>query len=256
MRSYKFIYGPVSSWRLGISLGIDPVYTGTGKVCPFDCIYCQAGKTKFHARLRKRFIPEEKILNEIQELPDLGIDYITFSGAGEPTLALNIGKIIDWIKDNRKEKIAVLTNAAFLSQEGVIKDLKNADLVVAKLDAASEAIFKTVSKPVKGLTLKNIIKGIKYFRKHFKGKLALQMMFLKENKHEALSLARIAREIKPDIIYINTPTRPSRRMALSKKEMAGIKKEFKGLKTLSVYDGKDKKVKTVIKSKIAKRRGK
>jgi len=256
LRSYKFIYGPVSSWRLGISLGIDPVYTGKGKVCPFDCIYCQVGKTRRYTCRRKRFIATDKIVREVESLPPIRADYVTLSGAGEPTLARNLGEIISWLKKKRHEKVAVLTNAALLSNASVRKSLCYADLVVAKLDAASEEVFKVVNKPAGHLRLKKVITGIKRFKKSFKGKLALQVMFLKENKHEVLGIAKIAREINPDIVQINTPTRPSRRMALSRREIKSIKKEFKGLKVVSVYDAKKKKVKTKIKSNLAERRGK
>ena len=255
-KSYKFVYGPVSSWRLGSSLGVDPVYTGKGKVCPFDCIYCQAGKTLRYTSHRKRFIATGKILKEIQSLPPLRADYVTLSGAGEPTLARNLGEIISWLKKKRQEKRAVLTNAALLSNTSVRKSLRDADLVIAKLDAASEKVFKTVNKPAGRLTLKKVITGIKKFKKSFKGKLALQVMFLKENKHEAREIAKIAREIDPDIVQINTPTRPSRRMALSRREIKKIKKEFKGLKIVSVYDTKRKPVKAISAKSILKRRGK
>ena len=83
-KNYRYIYGPVSSWRLGISLGIDPI-SGKEKICSFDCIYCQLGKTKFFSKKRKIFIPAERIIKEIYLLPPLKIDYITFSGSGEPT---------------------------------------------------------------------------------------------------------------------------------------------------------------------------
>jgi len=256
LRSYKFIYGPVSSWRLGISLGIDPVYTGKGKVCPFDCIYCQAGKTRRYTCQRKRFIATDKIVREVESLPPVRADYVTLSGAGEPTLARNLGEIISWLKKKRYEKVAVLTNAALFSNALVRKGLRDADLVIAKLDAASEEVFKIVNKPAGYLRLKKVITGIKRFKKSFKGKLALQIMFLKENKHEARALAKIAREINPDFIQINTPTRPSRGMALSPDEIKKIKKEFKKLKTISVYDTKRKPVKAISYKSVLKRRGK
>jgi len=255
-KSYKFIYGPVSSWRLGVSLGIDPVYTGMGKVCSFDCIYCQAGKTRHHIRRRKRFVETRDIIREMESLPSLHADYVTLSGAGEPTLALNLGEIISWLREKRGEKIAVLTNSTLFQDASLRKDLLKADLVVAKLDAASEAVFKKVNVPVRGVTLKKVIAGIKKFKKNFRGKLALQVMFLKENAHEARAIANIAREIKPDIVQINTPTRPSRSMALPPAMLKKIEKEFKGLKTVNVYEAEKKKVTKKIKSNLMKRRGK
>ena len=107
-KSFKYVYGPVSSWRLGCSLGIDPVSKGR-KICSFDCIYCQVGKTGLLIDERHRFINCEDIIKELDSLPPLEIDYITFSGAGEPTLASNLGEMIRGIKKIRQEKIAVIT---------------------------------------------------------------------------------------------------------------------------------------------------
>jgi len=131
MRSdFKYIYGPVPSWRLGSSLGIDPL-SKDGKVCSFDCLYCQLGETKFLTDERKKFVPGEEVIGELDSLPTLKIDYITFSGMGEPTLASNLGQMIKAIKKIRKEKIAVLTNSSLMHREDVQKDLFCADFVVA-----------------------------------------------------------------------------------------------------------------------------
>ena len=64
-KRYKYIYGPVPSWRLGSSLGIDPL-SDRKKICSFDCIYCQLGKTRVRTKKRKVFIPTEKIIEEIK----------------------------------------------------------------------------------------------------------------------------------------------------------------------------------------------
>src|SRR3989338_4876143 len=103
--SYRYIYGPVPSWRLGRSLGIDPI-SRENKVCTFNCVYCQLGHVQLFSDKRDVFVPTEDIIKEINSLPDLKIDYITFSGKGEPPLAENLGGIIREIKKIRDEKIA------------------------------------------------------------------------------------------------------------------------------------------------------
>ena len=126
---FKYLYGPVSSWRLGSSLGIDPIST-TGKICSFDCLYCQLGSGAAYTRKRRLYVPTEEIIKEIEQLPkDLAIDYFTFSGRGEPTLALNIGEIIRKLRTIRKEKIAVITNASLMDKISLRRELALADFV-------------------------------------------------------------------------------------------------------------------------------
>ena len=253
---YKYIYGPVASWRLGRSLGIDPVYTVSGKICSFDCIYCQAGKTRSLTEKRKIFIPTEKILDEIKSFPPVKIDYITFSGAGEPTLAKNLGKIIRGIKKIKKAKIAVLTNSSTIGKSDVRRDLALADFVIAKLDAHSQKLFSEIDSPLKKIKLEKVIKGLKKFRSSYKKKFALQIMFTEKNKNDAKKIASLTREINPDEIQINTPTRPCGIKPLSAGEIVKIKTFFKGIKVSSVYDAEKKRVKPVSKRAVLKRRGK
>ncbi|MFH1338585.1 MAG: radical SAM protein, partial [Candidatus Omnitrophota bacterium] len=92
-KEFRYVYGPVASWRLGISLGID-LLSAAGKICNFDCIYCQLGKGSRYAEKPKACVKTSEIIKELKELPGLKIDYITFSGRGEPTLAKNLGQAI------------------------------------------------------------------------------------------------------------------------------------------------------------------
>ena len=254
-KEYKYIYGPVPSWRLGSSLGIDPI-SEKKKICSFDCSYCQLGRTAIHTKKRKVFVPVEKIIGEIESLPPVDIDYITFSGRGEPTLAKNLGEMITAVKRTRKEPVAVLTNASLLCDKEVRNDLFKADLVVAKLDAASEGVFKKINNPVKGLSLSETVKGIKKFLSEYTGKLALQIMFVEDNEKEAKELARLAGEIGADEVQINTPLRPCAVKPLSRSRIKGIEKHFEGLNVISVYKSVRKRVKPVSRKDTIKRRGK
>jgi len=254
-RRYKYIYGPVPSWRLGSSLGIDPLSV-KNKVCPFDCVYCQIGKTKRLTDKREVFVKTEEIITELKSLPPLKIDYITFSGTGEPTLAKNLGELIQEVKKIRNEKIAVLTNSALLKDETVREDLSLADFVAAKLDASRGETFQLVNKPLKSLKLKEIIESIKKFRSYYRGKFALQIMFTPENKKYAEEIGQIAKEIAPEEVQLNTPLRPQRITPLTPSEMADIKKYFNGLNIISVYNADRKYVKPVSSEDTMKRRGK
>lgn len=226
------------------------------KACTFDCIYCQLGKTKDFSQKRKIFVPEEEVIEEIKSLPDVRIGYITFSGRGEPTLAKNLGLVIDAIKNIRNEKIAILTNSSLMHKQDVREELSKGDLVIAKLDAPSQMLFRIINMPMQGIKLDRILEGIKEFRKEYKTKLALQIMFVRENKSEAEKLAQIVREIMPDEVEINTPLRPCGVTPLPQGEVLQIKEYFKGLNPICVYNAGHKKVSAINRGDTLKRRGK
>jgi len=243
---FKYIYGPVPSWRLGRSLGIDPI-SSDKKICTFDCVYCQLGSASPFSSERKVYVETEKIIDELKKLSDVKIDYITFSGMGEPTLAKNLGELIKAVKRLRKEKVAVLTNASLLDRKDVRDELSAADFVVAKLDAPSQELFGRINKASSGTRFDDIVDGIKKFRKEYKGRLGLQIMFIAENKDKAAEMASLAKEIEPHEIQINTPLRPCAAGALPKGDILKIKKEFlatPGFRAdvVTVYEAKRKKV--------------
>jgi wyosine [tRNA(Phe)-imidazoG37] synthetase (radical SAM superfamily) len=124
-----------------------------------------------------------------------------------------------------------------MPREDVRRELARADLVMVKLDASNEEIFNAVNRPFKGYTLAEIIQGIRRFRKEYKGKLALQMMFVESNKGSAEEMAKIAGELWPDEVQINTPLRPCAVKPLSPQELAAIRDKFSGLKkVVTVYE--------------------
>ncbi len=255
-RQLKYLYGPVPSWRLGASLGIDPV-SQKRKVCSFDCIYCQLGKTGFFTDERRIFIPCSDVIKEFELLPSsLKIDYITFSGACEPTLARNLGEMIRAVKRTRPEKVAVITNSSLLHRHDVRDDLLSADFVIAKLDASSGETLRTVNRPMKTITFEQILSGIKQFKASYKGRLALQMMFIEQNKSCVQDIARLAREIHPDEIQINTPLRPCQVKPLPEEEIDKISIYFDGLNAVSVYKAERQNVQPISDEETLKRRGK
>jgi wyosine [tRNA(Phe)-imidazoG37] synthetase (radical SAM superfamily) len=255
MKKFKYIYGPVSSWRLGSSLGIDPL-SQEDKICTYDCSYCQIGETMLFSSERKIFAPTEVILREISTLPrNLKIDYITFSGNGEPTLAKNLGSMINRIKKMRKEKIAVITNASLIDRSDVQDDLSHADFVLLKFDANAEDLFVDINRPSPGIRFGDIVKGIKKFSAMYKGRLALQVMLVKKNKAYAREIAKMAVKLGIKEVQLNTPLRECAEKPLSKSEMNVIKKYFKGMKIDCVYGAKTKQVKPMDRSDAEKRHG-
>lgn len=253
---FKYIYGPVSSWRLGKSLGVDLI-SRKGKVCSFDCGYCQVGETHSLSVKREIFVPTHEILNEIGLLgKDVKIDYITFSGTGEPTLASNLGEVVREIKKIRPEKMALLTNSTLLYRDDVINDIREIDFVMAKLDAFDQESLGAINKPEAGISFDSIVASLKKFREFYKGKLALQIMFLEGNKNKVEEIAKIARDIGPDEVQINTPLRPSDEGYLSAEEISRIREYFKDIPVKSVYDKDRSKVQPIDLDKTEFRRGK
>jgi wyosine [tRNA(Phe)-imidazoG37] synthetase (radical SAM superfamily) len=254
----RVIYGPVPSWRLGRSLGID-LLPGQGKTCSFDCVYCQLGRTTYFAVERQTFVDSEQLRADLDALPltAADVDYLTFSGTGEPTLAANLGESIHLVRERPSFQgvpVAVLTNATLLSRPDVCHDLARADLVVAKLDAPDEALFQAINRPVVSVTWFQIVKGIYAFRQEFDGRLALQMMFINANRQRADEMATLARSLSPDEVQLNTPLRTSPAPPLKRAAMAEIERAFSGLPAISVYGARPPKVRALDRAEMRRRR--
>ncbi|MDP8266178.1 MAG: radical SAM protein [Candidatus Aceula meridiana] len=237
-----------------MSLGVDPISCDE-KICNFDCTYCQLGKTQQHTNERKVFVPTQNIINEIKELPEVKIDHVTFSGRGEPTLAKNLGEMIKEVRLLRQEKIAVITNSSLMTRLDVQQDLSLADFVLAKLDASDEKIFQNVNQPSDALVFDQLVDAMHIFKKDFKGKFALQIMLLEENKNKVEEIANLARKISPDEVQLNTPLRPCGTKPLTRGDLNDIKKAFDGLYVVSVYDLEQKQYHPFDEKKTTSRHG-
>jgi wyosine [tRNA(Phe)-imidazoG37] synthetase (radical SAM superfamily) len=241
----RYVYGPVESWRMGKSLGIDPL-SDSVKICNLNCIYCQLGKTSILTDEQKEYVSTEVIINEIRQFfetaglknPSIveGIDYLTFSGRGEPTLAKNLGAMIRALRKIRSEEVAVITNSTLMHLPDVQKNLSLADFVLAKLDACDELSFLEIDQAAKNTSFEKTLNGIKEFRKYYQGTLAVQIMFVEENRKYARKIADVIRGINADEIQINTPLRPSAAKPLDREGIEEIKSYFKGLPAVTVYE--------------------
>jgi wyosine [tRNA(Phe)-imidazoG37] synthetase (radical SAM superfamily) len=206
----KYIFGPVPSRRLGFSLGVDVI---PPKYCSFDCVYCQIGKTTNLDIERRKFFDSGEVVNEVVKgAKEAGqVDYITFSGSGEPTLNSDIGLMIRRIKESVDTPVAVITNGSLLYREDVRNDLMEADVVLPSLDAASEDIFHYINRPHPLIDLKMIIDGLREFRREYKGLLWLEIMMMRDVNDDPEELKRFKETIERlnmDRIQLNTVTRP------------------------------------------------
>lgn len=208
---YKYLFGPVPSRRLGMSLGIDLV---PKKVCSLDCVYCEVGKTTKLTSNRMEYVKFDKVIAELQQFMSNNpkIDYITFSGSGEPTLNNRIGDVLNFVKQNYPDlKTAVLTNGTLFSDQKLRNELLKADVILPSLDAASQFAFEKINCPNSTLTIETYIKGLIDLRKEYKGSIWLEIFFLKDyndSKEELDLLKKAILKINPDSIQLNTLDRP------------------------------------------------
>ena len=208
---YKHLFGPVPSRRLGMSLGIDLI---PKKVCSLNCVYCEVGKTTKLTLNRLEYVKYDKIIAELKQFManNPKIDYITFSGSGEPTLNSKIGDVLRFIKKNHPDiKTAILTNGTLLFDQKLRGELLEADVILPSLDAASQEVFQKIDRPNSNLKIETYIQGLIDFRKEYKGKIWLEIFFLKgynDSKEEQDLLKNAILKINPDSIQLNTLDRP------------------------------------------------
>lgn len=209
--TYKHLFGPVPSRRLGISLGVDLV---PHKTCSLNCIYCECGTTTNLTLERQAYVPTGTVLEELTDFlrnkPHL--DVITFSGSGEPTLHSGIGEIIHFIKTNYPAyKLALLTNGTLLYLPEVRDAVRPVDLILPSLDAVSETVFQKINRPVSGLRAEDVISGLVEFRKKFTGKMWLEIFIIpgvNDHPAEIKEFKTTIRQIQPDQVQLNTLDRP------------------------------------------------
>lgn len=208
---YKHLFGPVPSRRLGISLGVDLV---PHKVCSLNCIYCECGSTTRLTLDRDEYVPFDEVLEELEEYstnnPDP--DFITFSGAGEPTLYSRIGEILKVIKELKPGiKVALITNGTLFSDPVLRKELMDIDVVLPSLDAATDAAFRKINRPRKELCVEQYVNGLIEFKKEFKGEFWLEVLILpgyNDDPENIMALKAAIHSIGPDRVQLNTLDRP------------------------------------------------
>lgn len=210
MEKYKFLYGPVPSRRMGLSLGISPI---PKKNCNYSCIYCQLGRTDKMTYERKDFFPVEDIKKEFLDYmnKEEHIDVVTIVGEGEPTLYKSLGSLISFLKKNTKKPIALITNGALLKDRNIWDELKNLDIILPSLDATTEEEFKKINRPHPKIKYEEVLEGLINFSHVFTGELWLEIMLVKDYNDSKESIGRfksILSKIKYNRIFINTPVRP------------------------------------------------
>ena len=209
----KYIYGPVKSRRLGLSLGVSLT---PYKICSFDCVYSQLGQTTHLTAERKVYVNTEEILNELKSWLEYNsslaeeLNYVTISGSGEPSLNTQVGALIGQIKRLVRVPVALITNSSLLVDAAVRQSLGELDLIVPSLDAVSQEIFAKIDRPYKDIKIEDIIQGLIELRKGFKGKIWLEIMLVKgvnDDLRQIKKMKEVVEQINPDKIQLNSPVR-------------------------------------------------
>ncbi len=210
------IYGPVHSRRLGLSLGIN-LLPSDGKICTFDCLYCECG---FNGDRRTR--THHPSCEEVAEALELQLikmhqeglqpDVLTFAGNGEPTSHPRFPEIIDdtiRLRDRwcPQAKISVLSNATFIGRERIRQALMKVDNNILKLDTVDNDYIRRVDRPTQpSYDVNKVIEQMKMFD----GKLIVQTMFMKGDGTDntgddyVLPWIKALKDIRPRSVMIYT----------------------------------------------------
>jgi wyosine [tRNA(Phe)-imidazoG37] synthetase (radical SAM superfamily) len=209
--SYKYLFGPVNSRRLGISLGVDMV---TFKTCSLNCVYCECGDTTALSCERKEYVSFEALKHELNDYlaKNPKLDYVTFAGSGEPTLNSSLGRIVDFVKNSYPQyKTALLTNGTLFYDPQVRRDCLNFDLICPSLDAVSDEAFAAVNRPDKALDNKKVIDGLIQFAHEYKGIMWVEVFIvpdINDSESELKLFKETLTKIQPQRVQLNSLDRP------------------------------------------------
>ncbi len=211
--TYQQIFGPVPSRRLGSSLGINNI---PPKICTYACVYCQLGNAIGMTDQRGSFFDPAELAREagrkLDQLRQDGNlpDYLTIVPDGEPTLDVNLGRLIELLKP-LAVKIAVISNGSTINLPQVREALGKADWVSLKVDSLQEETWKRINRPHGKISLDKIKIGIEKFRGEFQGTLVTETMLVRDLNDSQENISEIARflaQIQPAKSYLAVPTRP------------------------------------------------
>jgi wyosine [tRNA(Phe)-imidazoG37] synthetase (radical SAM superfamily) len=206
----KYLFGPVSSRRFSMSLGID--LSPDEKSCNFDCIYCELEKAKKLDNIKNP--PKvDDIIDEIKEaFKKYNFDVITITANGEPTLYPYLDELIDklnLIKEDKK--LLILSNSSTIFNEDIQNSLLKLDIVKLSLDSVIPNTFKKIDRQMEDIKIENIVDGIMKFSKKFQNELILEVLVVEginDKIEEFQALNEVINKINPTRVDISTIDRP------------------------------------------------
>lgn len=246
----EIIFGPIKSRRLGVSLGVNLPPTN-GKLCSFDCVYCECGFNFINknAKIPTRKEVKEQLERKIKEMAtnNESLDTITFAGNGEPTMHRDFAKIIDDTIEIRDKffpnaKISVLSNAMFCGKKSVFDALNRVDNNILKLDSGIEETIKIINRPNSKFSLKKLVENLQKFN----GNLIIQTLFFSgefeekifdnTTENEVSEWLNLLKIIRPKEVMLYSLDRPTPAKNLQKTDLETLQKiatlvEKNGIKT-------------------------
>ena len=231
----KYVFGPVASRRLGVSLGVDLV---TPKTCSLNCVYCEARETTLLTLERREYVPVDRVLEELdavlKEAPQ--IDYVTFSGSGEPTLNSRIGDVVSFLKSRYPQyKICLLTNGLLLGDKKLQQDIAQVDLLIPSLDASDAGEFEAINRPVRDISFEDYVSGMTEYIANAPMRVDLELFILPGVNDSDESIERFKKliaEMAPDRVQLNTLDRPGAVEGLRSADVATIRRFISALEVV------------------------
>lgn len=209
---FKYVFGPVASRRLGRSLGVDLVRP---KICSLNCIYCEAGATTDLTLKRDEYVSADAVLAELETFfarNTAPIDWITFSGAGEPLLNSRFGYVASEIKRRFPQyRLCLLTNALALSDRSMWHELDSADLVIPSLDGSNAEEFMAINRPADGIAFEDFCSALIDFTQQFKNETVLELFIVPGINDSDESIERfvsVISRMKLSKVQLNSLDRP------------------------------------------------
>ena len=207
----KYVFGPIASRRLGISLGVDLV---PAKTCSLDCIYCEAKATTCLTVERKEYVPVDAVTAELDEVlrSAPALDYITFSGAGEPTLNSRIGDVVSFLKEHYpRYPVCLLTNGCSFSDPVLVNEIAAVDRIIPSLDASCQAEFQQINRPAPELDFDTFAENLIRFTRQSKAEIYLELFIVpgvNDSDGSIERFVRLIRQMRLNGVQLNTLDRP------------------------------------------------
>lgn len=207
---FKFIYGPLQSRRQGNALGVDVFRK---KICSFDCVYCEVGKTESLAWEKNHFATAPEVIEELKDALSLypDIEVICFAGMGEPTLHKQLGEIIDSVRILTNLPISIITNGAHVTQPRAVKALLKADILLPSLNSAKQESYNRINRPLRPINVEQVIQGLADLKAQFAGQMWLEVFIvpgINDDTENLKAISDAVARIRPDKVQLNTLQRP------------------------------------------------
>ncbi len=209
--SYKHLFGPIQSRRLGVSLGVDPIVF---KTCTLDCVYCECGATTNLTDRRCEYVAFQEIIDELRDCLEKQpiLDFVTFGGSGEPTLYSRLDDVCSFIKTQYPTyKTALLTNGTLFIDPDVRSASCLFDRVLPSLDAISQDVFETINRPVKHMDNKRVIEGLIAFSHEYTKELWVEVFVIpgvNDSESELARFKEVLTQMRLSRVQLNSLDRP------------------------------------------------